>query len=62
MVSHSLQSCYAIAQVLIFGREDAAVSPILWILVLGCPIWVYFIARGLHAVFPRDRAAHTLAS
>lgn len=55
MIAHALQSCVAFAQVLYFGSGDATVSPILWIIVLGCPIWVYLIARALTAVFPRGR-------
>lgn len=53
MVSHSLQSCFAFAQVLLFGRGDDYVSPILWIIVFGCPLWTYLCAKALHAVFPK---------
>lgn len=35
---------------------DSTVHPLLWILVLGCPVWVYLVARLLRAVFP-DRTA-----
>lgn len=52
MVSHSLQSMAAFGQILIFGRGDADVSPIVWILVFGCPVWVYLCARGLAALLP----------
>lgn len=52
MVAHALQSWFAFSQVLIFGRGDNAVSPILWIIVLGCPLWVYLISIGLARVFP----------
>lgn len=53
MVSHSLQSCFAFGQILVLGHGDAHVSPILYILVFGCPVIVFFVARGLRAVFPR---------
>lgn len=52
MVAHSLQSVAAFGQILIFGRGDADVSPVVWILVFGCPIWVYLCARALAAVLP----------
>lgn len=55
MMTHVLQSWAAFGQVLVFGRGDAAVSPLIWILVLGCPLWVYLCARGLRAVLPHDR-------
>ncbi|GMA41908.1 CPBP family intramembrane glutamic endopeptidase [Mobilicoccus caccae] len=55
MVSHSLQSWAAFSQILIFGRGDAYVSPIIWILILGCPLWVYLVARGLRAISPKGR-------
>ncbi|GAB3701112.1 CPBP family glutamic-type intramembrane protease [Mariniluteicoccus flavus] len=60
MMSHVLQSWYAFGQILVFGRGDASVSPIIWILILGCPLWVYLCARGLHAVFPKGRASDSL--
>ncbi|MDO5696850.1 MAG: type II CAAX endopeptidase family protein [Dermatophilus congolensis] len=53
MVSHSLQSFFVYAQILIFGRGDDYVSPIIWIIALGCPLWTYLCARALHAVFPK---------
>lgn len=53
MVSHSLQSCFAFGQILVLGHGDAYVSPILYILVFGCPVIVFFVARGLRAVFPK---------
>lgn len=53
MVSHSLQSCFAFGQILVLGHGDAQVSPILYILVFGCPVIVFIVARGLRAVFPR---------
>ena len=34
---------------------DAHVSPIIWILILGCPLWVYLVARGLRAISPKGR-------
>lgn len=52
MVAHALQSWFSFGQVLIFGRGDAEVSPILWILALGCPLWVYLCALGLRAITP----------
>ena len=55
MVSHSLQSCFAFGQVLLFGAGDAQVSWALYVLVFGCPLWVFLIARGLARVFPRGR-------
>lgn len=58
MVSHSLQSCFAFAQILIFGSGDHHVSPVLYILVFTCPAVVYLIARALRGVFPTsDRQA-----
>lgn len=62
MVAHSLQSCFSFAQTLYFGRGDADVHPILWILVLGCPLWVYLVARALRAVFPAPATPTTPAS
>lgn len=60
MVAHSLQSCFAFAQVLLFGAGDHEVSPLLYIMVFTCPIIVFLIARGLHAVLPRQ--ARTIRS
>lgn len=56
MVSHALQSWVTYAPILYFGQGDSTVHPLLWILVLGCPVWVYLVARLLRAVFP-DRTA-----
>lgn len=56
MVSHSLQSCFAFGQILLFGRGDDPVSPIIYVLVFGCPLWTYLCARGLYAIFPKGRA------
>lgn len=56
MVSHALQSWVTYAHILYFGHGDSTVHPLLWILVLGCPVWVYLVARLLRAVFP-DRTA-----
>lgn len=56
MVSHALQSWVTYAQILYFGHGDSTVHPLLWILVLGCPVWVYLVARLLRDVFP-DRTA-----
>lgn len=55
MVSHSLQSCYAFSLVLLLGAGDHNVSPLLYVLVFGCPVWVYLWARGLRAVLPATR-------
>jgi len=35
MFAHALQSWAAFGQVLVFGRGDAAVSPLIWVLALG---------------------------
>lgn len=56
MVSHSLQSMAAFGQILWFGRGEHEVSPIIWILVLGCPLWTFLCAKALHAVFPKGSA------
>ena len=56
MVSHALPSWVTYARILYFGHGDSTVHPLLWILVLGCPVWVYLVARLLRAVFP-DRTA-----
>lgn len=56
MVSHAMQSWFSFGQILLFGHDGAAVSPVLWIIVAGCPLWVYLCASGLRAVLPRDRA------
>ncbi len=53
MVSHSLQSAFSFGQVLLFGRGDASVSPIIWILIFGTPLWTFLVARLLHAIFPK---------
>lgn len=55
MIAHAPQSWAAFGQVLVFGRGDAAVSPLIWVLALGCPLWVYLCARGLRALLPHDR-------
>ncbi|MDO5691662.1 MAG: CPBP family intramembrane metalloprotease [Pseudomonadota bacterium] len=56
MVSHALQSCYAFGSILLFGRGDTAVSPLIYLIVFGCPLWVYLCARGLRAVLPKGEA------
>lgn len=56
MVSHALQSWASFGQVLLFGRGDSEVSPIVWVIVLGCPLWVYLGALALRLVF-RDGEA-----
>lgn len=59
MVSHALQSCFSMAQVLLFGSAGASASN--YILVFGCPIFVFFIARLLAQVLPQSsRATHSL--
>lgn len=55
MVSHSLQSCFAFSQILINGHGNHEVSPILYVIALGCPLWTYLCARGLRAVPPTGR-------
>lgn len=55
MVSHSLQSCLVMAQVLLFGNGGQAVNPVLYVLAIGCPVFVYLSARALHAAFPAAR-------
>lgn len=52
MVSHSLQSALVMTQVLLFGHGGQSGNPVLWVLAVGCPLFVYLIARGLHAMFP----------
>lgn len=54
-IAHAFQSSAAFGHVLVFGRGDAAVSPLIWVLALGCPLWVYLCARDLRAVLPHDR-------
>ncbi|MDO5653333.1 MAG: CPBP family glutamic-type intramembrane protease, partial [Brachymonas sp.] len=56
MVSHSLQSCYAFASVLLQGRGHVEVSWLAYALVFGCPLWVFLCARGLWAIFPKPTA------
>ncbi|NNG20317.1 hypothetical protein HJ590_12190 [Naumannella sp. ID2617S] len=53
MVARSLQSCFAFAQILLFGHGGQAVPGLAYVVVLGCPIWTYLVARGLHALFPK---------
>lgn len=55
MVSHSLQSMYAFGTILILGKGDYALSPIIYLIALGCPLWVYLIARAMASVFPARR-------
>ena len=59
MVSHSLQSCFAFAQILLFGNGGSAVSPVLYVIVFGCPLWVYLCARALHAILPAGTGTGT---
>lgn len=58
MVSHSLQSCYAFSQILIFGHGAHDVSPLLYVIAFGCPLWTYLCARALRALLPDDRPLH----
>ena len=53
MLGHSLQSMVVFGQVLIFGRGDTDVHPLLWILVFGCPIWVYLGSQLVRVMLPR---------
>ena len=53
MLGHSLQSMVVFGQVLIFGRGDTDVHPLLWILVFGCPIWVYLGSQLMRVMLPR---------
>ena len=53
MKDGDVKGCFAFGQILVLGHGDAHVSPILYILVFGCPVIVFFVARGLRAVFPR---------
>lgn len=52
MLGHSLQSMVVFGQVLIFGRGDTDVHPLLWILVFGCPIWVYLGSQLVRVMLP----------
>lgn len=47
MVSHSLQSCFATTQILIFGHGDYVVSPIVYGISIFCPVIVYFIGTAM---------------
>ncbi|MDO5671162.1 MAG: CPBP family intramembrane metalloprotease [Corynebacterium sp.] len=62
MVSHSLQSMAAFGQVLIFGRGDTDVHPVIWILVFGCPLWVYLGSQLLRVVLPRGASSSRVVS
>ncbi|MDO5670953.1 MAG: CPBP family intramembrane metalloprotease [Corynebacterium sp.] len=53
MVAHSLQSMVAFGQVLVFGRGDADVHPLLWVLVFGCPLWVWLGSQLVRVLLPR---------
>ena len=55
MVSHSLQSCVAMAQILLFGRGSADVSPVLYAIVFASPLIVFGVARLLAAMLPPHR-------
>ncbi|MDO5628681.1 MAG: type II CAAX endopeptidase family protein [Mobilicoccus sp.] len=60
MVAHSLQSCLVMFQILAFGSGDHQVHPILWVLVVGTPIWVFLIARALASTGSSCRATDLL--
>ena len=60
MIGHSLQSTVAFAQILLLGRGDADVHPLLWALVLGGPLWVWLGARAVRAVLPRGEATRKI--
>ena len=53
MVSHSLQSCNAFGQLLVFGHGDVVVSPIIYGIAFLCPVIVYFIGVGIGHFFSR---------
>ncbi|MDO5504744.1 MAG: type II CAAX endopeptidase family protein [Pseudoxanthomonas suwonensis] len=53
MVSHALQSVFAFGQLLVYGKGDHPVSPLLYVLVFGAPLWVFLCARALHALLPK---------
>ena len=55
MVSHSLQSCFAFSNVLLYGRGETAVSPFLYLLVFGCPVWTYLSAKALWLLLPKEQ-------
>lgn len=61
MVSHSLQSLYAFGNILLFGRGDYALSPIIWVIVFGCPIWVWLIGKLIEQFIPRGSETHPSA-
>ncbi|GAB1408228.1 hypothetical protein MASR1M8_21470 [Thermomonas brevis] len=48
MVSHSLQSCWAFAQILLFGSGDVEVPPLVYVVVFGCPLWTWLCAVALY--------------
>lgn len=51
MVSHSLQSCLAFSQILIFWHGDFVVSPFVYIIVFLCPLIVYLLAKLIRRVY-----------
>ncbi|MDO5650092.1 MAG: type II CAAX endopeptidase family protein [Gallicola sp.] len=51
MVSHSLQSCYAHSMILVTGKGDYVLSPIIFFISFACPIIVYLVGRGLKRCF-----------
>ena len=50
MVSHSLQSCFAFFPILLYGRGDTEVHPIIYIIAFTCPLIVYFIGFLLRKI------------
>ena len=51
MVSHSLQSLYAFGGIILFGKGDVVLSPIIYIILFGCPIIVYGVAQLLRRIY-----------
>lgn len=51
MVSHSLQSMYAFGGLILLGRGDYQLSPIIYLIVFLCPLWVYLIGHGIKSLF-----------
>ncbi len=47
MISHSLQSMYAFVAVLLIGRGNYVLSPVIYLIAFSCPLWVYLIGKGL---------------
>lgn len=52
MVSHSLQSLVAFGQIIVLGHGATHVSPLVYVVLFGCRLWVYLCARGVRGVLP----------